>query len=203
MISLEAYVPHFSPRDLALVAMFTALIAVLGMPGGLTFFGSVPVTLQSFGWMLTACLIGAWRGALTMVVFNLLLVAGLPIAAGGKGGLGGLTGPSGGYLVGAMFGMFVTGLIAQQVHRRRVAAATQLAGLFVACVVGCMGVIYLVGIPWTAWRLGSGVLGVGQAAVQFLPGDLVKAGLAAVVTAAVVRAYPPIVAEREQRGVRV
>lgn len=195
--------PHLAPRDLALVAMFTALIAVLGMPGGLTFLGSVPVTLQSFGWMLTACLIGPWRGALTMVVFNLLLVAGLPIAAGGKGGLGVLTGPTGGYLVGAMFGMFVTGWLAQLVHRRRPAGPALLVGLFGACVVGCMAVIYLVGIPWTSWRLGSGLLGVAQASAQFLPGDLVKAGLAAAVTAAVVKAYPPIVTERERPGVPV
>lgn len=195
--------PHLAARDLALVAMFTALIAVLGMPGGLTFLGSVPVTLQSFGWMLTACLLGPWRAALTMVVFNLLLVAGLPIAAGGKGGLGVLTGPSGGYLVGAMFGMFVTGWLAQQVHRRRSNGAAQLIGLFGACVIGCMVVIYLVGVPWTAWRLGSGLLGVAQAAGQFLPGDLVKAALAAAVTAAVVRAYPPIVANRERPGVPV
>lgn len=86
--------PHVSSRDVALVAMFTALLAVLGLPGGISFFGSVPVTLQSFGWMLTACLLGPWRAALTMIVFDLLLIAGMPIAAGGKGGLGVITGPS-------------------------------------------------------------------------------------------------------------
>ncbi|WP_040385183.1 biotin transporter BioY [Demetria terragena] len=188
--------PRFSPRDLALAAMFAALIAVLGMPGGLTFFGAVPITLQSFGYMLAGCLLGPWRAALAMVIFNLLLIAGMPIAAGGRGGIGVLAGASGGYLIGAIFGMFVTGLLAQQVHRRKLTGAAQLAGLMVACVVGCMGVVYLVGIPWSAWRLDSGLLGVAQAAVQFLPGDLVKAGLASVVTVAVVRAYPPIVADR-------
>lgn len=195
--------PQFSPRDLALVAMFAALIAVLGMPGGISFFGAVPITLQSLGYMLGACLLGPWRGAMVMIVFNLLLAAGMPIAAGGRGGLGVLTGPSGGYLIGAIFGMFVTGWMAQQVHRRRLTGASQLAGLFVACVVGCMVVVYLVGVPWTAWRLGSGLLGVAQAAVQFLPGDLVKAGLAAVITAAVVKAYPPIVETRRRGGVAV
>lgn len=48
--------PKPTPRDLALVAMFAALIAVLGMPGGISFFGSVPITLQSLGWMVAACL---------------------------------------------------------------------------------------------------------------------------------------------------
>ena len=37
-------------RDLALVASFAALIAVLGLPGGIPVFGNaVPVTLQSLG----------------------------------------------------------------------------------------------------------------------------------------------------------
>ncbi|BDZ58973.1 biotin transporter BioY [Barrientosiimonas endolithica] len=187
--------PKPTPRDLALVAMFAALIAVLGMPGGISFFGSVPITLQSLGWMVAACLLGAWRGALTMIVFNLLLAAGLPIGAGGRGGLGVLTGVSGGYLVGAVLGMFVTGLIAERVGRRN------LVGLFVACVVGCMIVVYAVGIPWSAWRLGSGTLGVAQASLQFLPGDLVKAALAALITTTVVWAYPPIVQERERERV--
>lgn len=190
--------PRFVPRDLALASMFAALIAVLGMPGGISFAGSVPITLQSFGYMLTACLLGPWRAALAMVVFNLLLVAGMPIAAGGRGGLGVLTGPTGGYLIGAIFGMFVTGWMAQQVHRRRLARPAQLTGLFVACVVGCMGVVYLFGVPWSAWRLGSDMLGVTQAAVQFLPGDLIKAALATLVTAAVVRAYPPILGEQNR-----
>lgn len=178
--------PRFGTRDLALVAMFAALLAVLGIPGGLSLFGPVPITLQSLGWMLTACLLGPWRSGLTMAVFNALVLAGLPIAAGGAGGFGVFAGPSGGYLIGAMIGMPVTGWLVQRWGRRNVAAVV------LACVLGCIVVIYAVGIPWTAWRLGSGLLGVGQAALQFLPGDLVKAVVAALITGTVVRAYPPI-----------
>lgn len=178
--------PRFGTRDLALVAMFAALLAVLGIPGGLSLFGPVPITLQSLGWMLTACLLGPWRAGLTMLVFNALLLAGLPIAAGGAGGFGVFAGPSGGYLIGAMIGMPVTGWLVQRWGRRNVAAVV------LACVLGCIVVVYAVGIPWTAWRLGSGLLGVAQAAGQFLPGDLVKAVVAALITGTVVRAYPPI-----------
>lgn len=177
--------PRLTPRDLALVAVFAALVAVLGMPGGLSFFGSVPITAQSLGFMLAGCLLGAWRGALVAVVLVVLIAAGMPIAAGGAGGMGVLAGPSGGYLFGAIPAVFVTGLIAQRVGLRSV------PGLFAACVIGCMGVMYLVGIPFSAWRLGSGVLGVLQASLQFLPGDLVKCGIAAVVCGTVARAYPP------------
>lgn len=187
--------PRFTTRDLALVAMFAALLAVLGMPGGLSLFGPVPITLQSLGWMLTACVLGPWRAGLTIAVFNALVLAGLPIAAGGAGGFGVFAGPSGGYLIGAMIGMPVTGWLVQRWGQRNIAAVVT------ACVLGCIVVIYAVGVPWTAWRLGSGLLGVAQAAVQFLPGDLAKAVLAALITGTVVRAYPPIEADTARRTV--
>ncbi|MDE9367054.1 biotin transporter BioY [Luteipulveratus sp. YIM 133132] len=175
-----------TPRDLALVAMFAALVAVLGMPGGISFFGSVPITAQTLGFMLAGAILGARLGALSVIVFDLLLAAGLPIGAGGHGGLAVLTGPTGGYLIGAIPGVFLTGLLVQRFGRRNAVAVA------LACVVGCMGVVYLVGIPWSAWRLDSGLLGVAQSAVQFLPGDLAKCVIAALVTTTVVRAYPPI-----------
>lgn len=62
---------HLTARDLALVAVFAALVAVLGMPGGFSFFGTVPITAQSLGYMLAGCILGAWRGALSMLVFVL------------------------------------------------------------------------------------------------------------------------------------
>ncbi|KNX37817.1 biotin transporter BioY [Luteipulveratus halotolerans] len=177
---------RLSPRDLALVAMFAALVAVLGMPGGISFFGSVPITAQTLGFMLAGCILGAKRGALSVIVFDLLLAAGLPIGAGGHGGMAVITGPSGGYLLGAIPGVFLTGLLVQRWGRRN------LVSPFVASVIGCMGVVYLVGVPYCAWRLDSGLVAVAQNAVQFLPGDLAKCVIAALVTTTVVRAYPPI-----------
>lgn len=175
-----------SPRDIALIAMFAALVAVLGMPGGISFFGSVPITAQTLGFMLAGCLLGAKRGALSVIVFDLLLAAGLPIGAGGHGGLAVLTGPSGGYLLGAIPGVFLTGYLVGRFGRRN------LLGLIAASVLGCMVVVYLIGVPFSAWRLGSGLLGVAQASLQFLPGDAAKCVIAALITTTVVRAYPPI-----------
>lgn len=178
--------PKLTPRDLALIAMFAALVAVLGMPGGISLVGFVPITAQTLGFMLAGCILGATRGALSVIVFDLLLAAGLPIGAGGHGGLAVLTGPSGGYLLGAIPGVFLTGLIVQRFGRRNVIVP------ILASVVGCMVVVYLIGVPFSAWRLGSGLLGVAQAAIQFLPGDAAKCVIAGLITTSVVRAYPPI-----------
>src|SRR5664280_3397277 len=70
---------RLSSRDLALVASFAALIAVLGLPGGIPVFGNaVPVTLQSMGVMLAGSILGWKRGALSVLVLLVLVAAGLP-----------------------------------------------------------------------------------------------------------------------------
>src|SRR5437868_3508606 len=70
-------------RDLALVATFAALIAVLGLPGQLNLFGNaVPVTAQTLGVMLAGALLGARRGALAVLVFDAVFLPGDLLKAG-------------------------------------------------------------------------------------------------------------------------
>ena len=137
-------------RDLALVATFAALIAVLGLPGQLNLFGNaVPVTAQTLGVMLAGALLGARRGALAVLVFCVLVVLGLPLLAGGRGGLSVLTSPSAGYFIGFTPGAFVIGVLLG-LWRGRFA----LAWALVAIVVGGLGVVYAIGMPVHAWIAG-------------------------------------------------
>ncbi|MFC6678547.1 hypothetical protein ACFQE7_21645 [Nonomuraea ferruginea] len=53
----------FSPADVARVAVFAALIAVLGLVPGVSLFGGlVPVTAQTLGVMLAGLILGSRRG---------------------------------------------------------------------------------------------------------------------------------------------
>ncbi|WP_265523157.1 biotin transporter BioY [Oerskovia flava] len=172
--------------DAARIATFAALIAVLGMPGSIAFFGNaVPITLQTLGVMLAGALLGAWRGALAVGTFLVLVAAGLPLLAGGRGGLGVFVGPSVGYLVGFVAGAAVVGWLVERARR------TTLPGVVVACLVGGVLVVYAFGIPAQAVITGVPVETVARLSLVFLPGDLLKALLAATVTVGVVRAYPP------------
>ena len=90
-----------TPRDLALVAVFTALTAVLAMPT-ITISGIAPITLQTLGFMLAASLLGYPWGGASVALYVLLIVVGLPIGAGGRGGLAVITGPTGGFLIGGV-----------------------------------------------------------------------------------------------------
>ena len=95
-------------RDLAQIAIFAALIAALGLPGTITVGSTgVPITLQTLGVMLAGGILGARKGFLAVAVFLVLTTAGLPLLAGGRGGLGIWAGASAGYLVGWLVGVVV------------------------------------------------------------------------------------------------
>ncbi|MDQ4213328.1 biotin transporter BioY [Microbacterium capsulatum] len=169
--------------DLARIAVFAALIIVLGtiiVP----IAGGVPVTGQTLGVMLAGTVLG-WRRAPWAVLLVLVLTAvGLPVLAGGRGGLGVFVGPSAGYLVGWVAGVLVIGAIARsgRLSWWRVALAS---------VAGGIGVVYLFGVPVQALVLGTPLGATALSSLVFLPGDLLKAALATALTLALARAYPP------------
>jgi biotin transport system substrate-specific component len=184
-------------RNAALVAVFAGFIAALGLvpafqPPGF----SVPITAQSLGVMLAGAILGARRGFATLALFLALVAIGLPLLAGGRGGLGVFVGPSAGFLLGYPVAAFVVGWLTE-----RGGAPYRLTWGVVANVVGGIVVLYVAGIAGIAAIAG---ISVGAAAVStwiFLPGDLVKAVLAAVVARGVHAAYPGLIARRRREKV--
>ncbi|KAB7746126.1 hypothetical protein GA707_00920 [Nostocoides sp. F2B08] len=174
--------PRSTSTDLALIASFAALIAVLGIVPPIAVGLPVPITLQTMGVMLAGLILGPRRGALAVVVLLALVAVGLPLLSGGRGGLGVFAGPSAGYLVGFVLGAYVTGWVREHLETR---LPFPLAA-FTAAVVGGIGAVYLVGIPVLVWRTGADPV----AGLVFLPGDLIKAVLATLVAVGVRRALP-------------
>jgi biotin transport system substrate-specific component len=176
----------FDPRDLARIAVFAAIIAVLGIPGAIPVFGgAVPITAQTLGIMLAGAVLGSWRGAAAVVVLLLLVLVGLPLLSGGRGGAGVFVGPSAGYLFGWILGAFVTGAIVHAGHCRPTWWRTALG-----CVVGGILVIYAVGVPVQAFVTHLPLGATALSSTVFLPGDLIKAVVATLITMALWRAYP-------------
>jgi len=98
----------------ALFGALTALGAYILLP-----VPPVPITLQTLFLYLAAAVLGGALGAWSQIVYLLLGVIGLPVFAGGKAGLGVLTGPTGGYLAGFIPAAWLTGrLIAARARRR-------------------------------------------------------------------------------------
>lgn len=172
-------------RSLALVALFAALIAALGLIPQLTLAFGVPITAQSLGVMLAGTVLGAKRGGLAALLFVGLVALGLPLLAGGRGGLGMFATGSAGYLVGYVLGAFVTGWVMENLHSLTVGLA---AG--VAATVGGIVVVHACGVIGMIVVLGLGPLEALVADSWFIPGDFIKMVIAAVVTAGLARARP-------------
>ncbi|MFJ4036524.1 biotin transporter BioY [Microbacterium sp. NPDC090007] len=171
--------------DLARIAVFAALIAVLGLPGGIPVFGGVPITAQTLGVMLAGAVLGPWFGAVSVTVLLALVAVGLPLLAGGRGGIGVFVGPTAGYLLGWVLGAAVIGLIVHAGGRRPVVwrtAPAMLAGGVVA--------IYAVGIPVQSLVTRLPLAETALTSLVFVPGDLLKAAIATLVVTTLVRAYP-------------
>ena len=174
-------------RDLAQIAVFAALIIALGLPGQITVGSSgVPITLQTLGVMLAGALLGVRRGMLSVATVIVLGLA-LPVLAGGRTTLTALAGPTVGFLLGWLPAVAVIGwLSARMLPRYRV-----LPGIAVN-VLGGIVVLYAFGIAGMLARTDLTLWAALSANATFLPGDLLKAVVAAVVAAQVHRAYPAL-----------
>ena len=175
-------------RDLAYVALFAAITAVLGLLPAIPVPAvPVPITAQTLGVMLAGAVLGARRGFLAMLLFLALVAIGLPVLAGGRGGLSVFVGPSAGFLYAWPLGALVAGLITEATWRR-----FNLAWALVATLTGGILVIYAVGIPFLSVFADVSLATAFTGSLVFVPGDVVKAVVAAVVAVAVRRAYPVI-----------
>src|SRR5699024_7459936 len=180
-------------RDTARIAVLAALIAALTLVPGLYLLGgAVPITLQTLAVTLTGVLLGPRRGLLAVLTYLAMVAVGLPVASGFRGGLGVLAGPTGGFLLGFIpMGLVVGGLSAWALRRLRGRVGLTV-GLLGAGLAG-IPALYLVGLPWLALVLGVPLSTAGTMMAPFLVGDVAKAVVAAVVTAAVARALPGLV----------
>jgi biotin transport system substrate-specific component len=182
-------------RNTALIAVFVGFVAALGLvpafqPPGF----AVPITAQSLGVMLAGAILGGRRGFAVLAVFLALVAVGLPLLAGGRGGLGVFMTPSAGFLFAYPVAAFVVGWLTE-----RGGAPYRLSWGIAANVIGGIVVLYLAGIAGIAAIAG---ISVGAALVStwiFVPGDLAKAVVAALVARGVHAAYPGLIRRRRAR----
>lgn len=168
--------PYSRNRGLALAATFAALMSVaspISIPlGPIT---PVPITLQVFIVYLAASLLGAWYGALSMIIYLVLGAAGLPVFAGLSSSTAVLFGPTGGYLFAFPIASFLGGFVARRRSATRRADTVRVSTSALLSLL----VIYVLGVAWLSYSVGLSVLqGVLLGAVPFVPVDLLKATVA-------------------------
>jgi biotin transport system substrate-specific component len=172
-------------RDLSRIAIFAAIIALLGLPGSIPLAEGVPITAQTLGVMLAGAILGSTRGALAVLVFEILVALGLPLLSGGNGGIQVFFGPTAGYLIGWIIGAWVIGAIANA-NKAKPAVLRTIIGL----VVGGILVVYAVGIPVLCLTTGLTLPVAIAGNAVFLIGDSIKVAITTIVVIALYRAYP-------------
>ena len=178
--------------DLALMATFAAFIAVCAQIT-VSAIGA-PFTLQMFGIFLAASVLGATRGFLTVILYLAVGTAGLPIFAKGDAGPAVWVGATAGYLIAFPIAALIVGWAAHRVVRRNpaafVVAVSVVAAIVTVVVVGTLGTLGM------SMKLDVSLAVAWGYATPFFVGDIIKGVVAAIVAAAVLRAFPQLTARR-------
>ena len=157
----------------SLMAALTAVGAYIYVP-----IGPVPIVLSTLFVLLSGLLLGSRWGLASMGLYLLVGAIGIPVFAGGKGGVAHFFGPTGGYLFGYALASWITGLISE--HSRGLIMLDILS-----VIIGSL-VIYSLGVPWLkmvtqmSWPKAL-IMGM----VPFLIGDAVKASVALILARAI------------------
>lgn len=167
-----------STRSLVMIALFTAIIVVLGLiPPLMLTIVPVPIHAQSLGVLLAGVVLGARGGALSALLLMVLVAIGLPVLSGGRGGLAVFLSPTAGYLVGYLPAALVTGWLAGKAAAAP-AGWRVFAGFFGAAVAG-VAIDHAFGIAWLVFYVGLSPMEALIGDLVFVPGDMLKAAIAA------------------------
>ncbi|WP_153730814.1 biotin transporter BioY [Sporosarcina obsidiansis] len=123
-------------REIVLCALFAALMGVGANIAPLLTIGGVPVTLQLLFAILAGGLLGSRMGSLSMFSYLFIGLAGAPIFAQFKGGLGSILSPTFGYIISFIIVAYIVGKFFE--HKQ---------SLFTYIGAGCLAILanYLIG----------------------------------------------------------
>jgi biotin transport system substrate-specific component len=150
----------------ALFAALTAVGAYMALP-----IGPVPVVMQNLFVFLAGLILGGRWGMASVGIYLLAGAVGMPVFAGGTGGIGRFFGPTGGYLIGYLPAVFLIGWIAQKTGPRPFGdILAMLCGTIVLYTCGLVWLKVLTGLAWPK-AVAAGML-------PFLLGDALKIAVA-------------------------
>lgn len=157
-------------REQIYAAFFAIIIAGLSQ---LTIpLGLIPLTGQTFAIGLVVTFLGLRTGTVSIIIYLLLGLIGLPVFAGGTSGIGILFGPTGGYLIGFIFNGLLTGKLLEK-------DSTNYVRGILANIAGALATLVF-GTLWLKWSTGMAWIGAinGGFLLFLLPG-VIKAVAAA------------------------
>jgi biotin transport system substrate-specific component len=150
--------------------VFTSLGAFVRIPLP---FSPVPLTLQTFFVLLGAAVLGKQLGVMAQLFYVILGTAGLPIFSNAGAGLLYLCGPTAGYLLGFIAASLFISHTLDRARNKFSVFFIFAAGDFLLLGLGALWLKILLGCSFNQ--------AVAMGIIPFLPGDIIKAAVAAAI----------------------
>ena len=145
-------------------------------------FSLSPLALQTLIVNLTGYVLNAKQAFMTMLVYLLVGLAGVPVFTGGSEGPGKLFGPTGGYIIGFLFtAVFLAYFKGEKYNFKRYALLGCVIGIPLIYVFGVVQLKLITGMGWDK--------AIMTGALPFIPLDIVKCLAAAVIAGPINRIF--------------
>lgn len=145
-------------------------------------FSLSPLALQTMIVNLTGYVLNAKQAFMTMLVYLLVGLAGVPVFTGGSAGPGKLFGPTGGYIIGFLFtAVFLAYFRGEKYNFKRYALLGCVIGIPMIYVFGVVQLKLITGMGWDK--------AIMTGALPFIPLDIVKCLAAAVIAGPINRIF--------------
>lgn len=171
LVLADRVLPRHLVVDITLVVLGAALVggfAQLYVP-----LWPVPVTGQTLAVLLVGATLGSVRGALSMVVYAVFGIVGVPWFSEQSSGWDVIAGPTGGYIVGFVFSAFFVGWLSERQWDRKILKA-------LALFLGGSVIVFAFGLPWLSFALGTDLNTTLEYGLwPFIVGGLIKSAIAA------------------------
>ncbi|WP_440952914.1 biotin transporter BioY [Methanococcoides sp. FTZ1] len=163
--------PSDNIRKMVYASLFAALTAIgayITIP-----LGPIPFTLQVVFVLMAGAMLGSKWGSISMIVYTLLGIAGLPVFSGGASGIGVILGPTGGYIIGFIAAAFVVGFLFEN-YRTEKLPINAMYVLTGSAVIYAFGLSHLMIVANMSF-----IQAVTVGLLPFIGGALVKVAVAA------------------------
>ena len=166
--------------NLVLCGLFSALLAICSYITIPLPISPIPLNLGTLGVFLTGGILGKKYGTVSVAVYIILGLSGIPVFAGFQAGIGVLAGPTGGFILGYLAAVFLIGFILEKYHTFRVSAAelndrsSHIRIYACAMILGTIS-CYFFGTVWFVILTNTPVAAaILTCVIPFIPGDIIK-----------------------------
>lgn len=170
-------------KQLVFIPLFTAITIVFSYIAIPLPFSPVPITCQTMGVMLAGNLLTPKSAFLSMLLYLLLGIIGLPVFAGGSSGISSILGPTGGYLISWPIAAFLSAFFLKKITKKN------FSSLFIVNVILGVLFVYTIGVIQLSYVTKIKIIpAIISGALPFIPGDITKAALSATISLAIQKA---------------